>query len=245
MARRKRKYEALRLVPFPKLADADAEAEYGTYGGAVGLSGGIEVSAPGDPVRRGPGFWGAFAFSFWALMGAACSAGLFLLSTGPIQACTGYGIWLSLAPPELLPAWTGHGSLGPVVFPLAHLGLESWLLTLIVFPVVGFRLSKAQWPRWRPKAWTCAAMAGMALAVLALVSYRLPPEKGWNPCDGSNPISYAKVPIIDWYEIPAAIGFLVLAAAMWWILTAPRHPARLPRHPGQSPGLTGAGRPRR
>jgi hypothetical protein len=57
----------------------------GNYCGAVGPSGGIEVSAPGDPVRPGPGFWGAFAFSFWALMGAACSAGLFLLSTGPIQ----------------------------------------------------------------------------------------------------------------------------------------------------------------
>jgi hypothetical protein len=33
-----------------------------------------------------------------------------------------------------------------------------------------------------------------------------------HPCDGSNPISYAKVPTVDRYEISAAIGFLVLAA---------------------------------
>jgi len=145
------------------------------------------------------------------------------LSTGPVQACWGYGIWLSSAPPELLPAWTGHGSLGNVVFSLAHQGL---LLALIVFAVVGYGLSKAQRPRRRPTAWTCAAMAGMALTVLALVSYRLPPVGNWDTgCDGSIPINHAQVPIIDWFEIPATIGFLVLAAAMWRILTAPGRPA--------------------
>jgi hypothetical protein len=221
------------------VADHGAESEYGAYGGAVGLAGVIEASAPGDPVRPGPGFLGAFArsfwalaFAFWALTGAACSAGRFLLSTGPIQACEGYGIWLSAAPADLLPAWTGHGLLGPLlVFPLTRLGLASWLLALIVFPVAATRLSRA---RWRPAAWAGAAMAGTALAALALFSYRQPPETvqeefssdPW--CTASSPISHVMAPMIDWYEIPAAIGFLALAATMWWILTTPARPAARP-----------------
>jgi len=100
-------------------------------------------------------FW-ALSFSFWALLGAACSAVLFFLSMGPLQACGTYGIWVTLAPPEFFPSWTGLGSHGPLEFTRAHLGLASWLLALIVFPVVGSRLSKAQWRRWRPKAWAYA-----------------------------------------------------------------------------------------
>jgi len=169
-------------------------------------------------------FW-AFAFTSWALLGAACSAGRFLLSTGPIQACEGYGIWLTDAPADLLPAWTGHGPLGPLlVFPLTRLGLGSWLLALIVFRFAATRLPRA---RWRPRAWTYAAMAGTALAALALFSYRQPPETvqeefssdPW--CTTSSPVSHVMAPIIDWCEIPAAIGFLALAATIWWILTAP------------------------
>jgi hypothetical protein len=65
--------------------------------------------------------------------------------------------------------------------------------------------------------------------VLALVSYPIPPEVPPDPRRyGSSPIAYVKVPFIHWFEIPAAIGFLVLAAAMWWILTAPRRPAAKP-----------------
>jgi hypothetical protein len=191
----------------------------------------LRVLAPGNTVRPGPRFRVAFAFSSWALVGATCSAYFFLLSTGPIQAGTGYGIWLSSAPPESLPAWTGLGPLGPYLFPLARLGLLSWLLALIAFPIVGFRLSKAQWPQWRPAAWTCAAMAGMGLAALAIVSYRLPAEAFSAPGRyGTSWIGYVKVPFINWYEIPDAVGFLVLAAAMWWILTAPR---RLAARPGK------------
>ena len=196
----------------------------------MSLSGRIETSAPGDPTRPRTGFWEvfarsfwAFAFSFWALMGAACSAILFFLSMGPLQACGTYGIWITLAPPEFFPSWTGLGSHGPLEFTRAHLGLASWLLALIVFPVVGSRLSKVQWRRWRPKAWAYAAMAGTALAVLALFSYRIPPAPEAYAgilCDPSLPISHVTAPIIDWYEIPATIGFLVLAAAMWRILIA-------------------------
>jgi hypothetical protein len=67
-------------------------------------------------------------------------------------------------------------------------------------------------------------MAGMALAVLAIISYQLPAE-----VSASNPMGYAyvKVPFMNWQEIPAAIRFLVLAAAMWWILTAPRRRSSL------------------
>lgn len=83
---------------------------------------------------------------------------------GPLQACGTYGIGFTLAPPEFFPSWTGLGSHGPLEFIRAHLGLASWLLALIVFPVVGSRLYKAQWRRWRPKAWAYAAMAGTALA---------------------------------------------------------------------------------
>jgi hypothetical protein len=184
---------------------------------------------PGDPVRPGPRFGWALAFSFWALTGAACSAFRFVLSTGPLQACGGYGIWLSAAPQELLPAWTGHGLLGPELFPFTRLGLASWLLALIVFPVVGSRLSKAQGPQWRPKAWAGAKIAGMVLAVLAVVSYQVPSAGDWDSmCGGSNPIDHATAPIIGWGEIPVTIGFLVLAAAMWWILTAPKRPAARP-----------------
>lgn len=189
-------------------------------------------------MRPGPGFRGAaaryfwaLAFALWALTGAACSAGRFLLSTGPVQACEGSGIWLTAAPPDLLPAWTGHSVLGPLVFSWTRLGLGSWLLALIVFRVAAKRLSKA---RWRPAAWACAAMAGTALAALALFSYRQPPEtvqEEFSPdpwCTASSPVSHVMAPIIDWLEIPAAIGFLVLAAAMWWILTAPGRPAARP-----------------
>jgi hypothetical protein len=207
------------------VADRGAEGEYWTYAGAVGPSEGIEASVPGDPVRPGPRLWEAFAFSFWALTGAACSGYFFLVSTGPIQAGPGYGIWLSEAPPESLPGWTGLGPLGPYLFPFARLGLLSWLLALIVFPVGFARLSKAQRPQWWSAAWTYAAMTGMALAVLAIASYQLPAE-----VSASNPMGYAyvKVPFINWQEIPAAIGFLVLAVAMWWILTAPRRLAARP-----------------
>jgi len=146
------------------------------------------------------------------------------VSTGPIQGGPGDGIWLRAAPPEALPGWTGLGPLGPYLFPFARLGLLSWLLAPIVFPVGFAGLSKAQRPQWWPAAWTYAAMAGMALALLAIV-YQLPAE-----ASASNPIGYAyvKVPFINWQEIPAAIGFLVLAAAMWWILTAPRRLAVRP-----------------
>jgi hypothetical protein len=89
-------------------------------------------------------------------MGAACSAYFFLVSTGPVQDCIGYGIWLSEAPPE---------------------SRESVL---------------------RPRA-------------LWAISGRL-----------------RRAPYINWYEIPVTTGFLVLAAARWWILTAPKRPAARP-----------------
>lgn len=166
----------------------------------------------------------------WALTGAVCSGYLFLVSTGPIQAGPDYGIWLSWAPPESLPGWTGLGPLGPFLFPFARLGLLSWLLALIVFPIGCARLSKVQRPQWWAAAWTYTAMAGMALAVLAIASYGLPAE-----VSASNPMSYAyvRVPVINWQEIPLAIGFLVLGGAMWWILTAPR---RLAARPANRPG---------
>jgi hypothetical protein len=169
--------------------------------------------------------WEAFAFSFWALTGAACSGYFFLVSTGPIQAGPGYGIWLSEAPPESLPGWTGLGPLGPYLFPFARLGLLSWLLAPIVFSIGFARLSRAQRPQWWSAAWTYAAMAGMALALLAIVLYQLPAE-----VSASNPMGYAyvKVPFINWQEIPETIGFLILAAAMWRILTAPRRLAARP-----------------
>lgn len=181
--------------------------------------------------------WEAFAFSFWALMGAACSGYLFLVSTGPIQAGPGCGIWLSSAPPESLPAWTGLGPLGPFLFPFARLGLLSWLLAFIVFPVGFARLPKVQRPQWWAGAWTYTTMAGMALTVLAVVSYGLPAE-----VSASNPMGYAyvKVPVINWQEIPLAIGFLVLAAAMWWIVTASRRPAA---RPGNRSGHVGGTSP--
>jgi hypothetical protein len=117
------------------------------------------------------------------------------------------------------------------VYPLTSLGLASWLLALIVFAVAGTRLSKA---RGRPAAWACAATAGTALAALALFSYRLPPETAQEEssadpwCSVSTPVSHVTAPVIDWLEIPAAIGFLVLAALMWRILTAPGQPAAKP-----------------
>jgi hypothetical protein len=195
----------------------------------VGPSEGIEASEPSDPARPGPRLWWAFAFSSWALTGAACSACYFLVSTGPVQACFGYGIWLSEAPPEWLPTWTGLGPLGPYLFPFARLGLLSWLLALIVFPIVGVRLFNARWPHRWPGAWACAAVTGMALAVLAIFSYRVPAEasSASEPC-GSSPTGYGGVPYINWCEIPVTIGFLILAAAMRWILTAPKRLAVRP-----------------
>jgi hypothetical protein len=72
-------------------------------------------------------------------------------------------------------------------------------------------------------------VAGIALAVLAIFSYRVPAEasSASEPC-GSSPTGYGGVPYINGCEIPVTIGFLVLAAAMRWILTAPKRPAARP-----------------
>jgi hypothetical protein len=189
----------------------------------VSLSGEFEASAPRDIARPDPRFWVATIFSFWALLGAACSAFLFLVSTGPVQAGYGSGIWFSAAPPEWLPAWTGLGPLGPSLFPFARLGLLSWWLALIVFPVVG-RLAKVRRAPWW-SSWPCAALAGTVLAVLAVFTYRLPAQAP--QADESSTWNYVKMPFINWQEIAYAIGFLVLATAMRWILAAPpRRPAR-------------------
>ncbi len=72
-------------------------------------------------------------------------------------------------------------------------------------------------------------MAGMALAVLADVSYQLPrPVFSTTGPDGSSLTGYSTVPFVNWYEIPATIGFLILALAMWWIMTAPARPSAKP-----------------
>jgi hypothetical protein len=175
-------------------------------------------------------FWATLAFPFWALAGAAGSACLFLLSTGPVQAGTGSGIWLSWSPPESPPAWTGLGFLGSWLFPAASLALWSWVLALIVFLIVGFvHLSQTQQPRGWRAAWTCAVMAGAALAVLAAVSYQLPAPVYSAPGPyGTSLTGYARVPLVNWPELPATAGFLILAVAMWRIMTAPARPAARP-----------------
>ena len=179
----------------------------------------LRASAAGDAVRPGQKSWWTFAFSFWALAGAAGSAYLFIVSTGPVRATSDYGIWFSLAPPESLPAWTGLGPYGPSLYPYARLCLFSWGLALIVFPVAGVRLSKIQRPDWWPLAWAGAAATGLILAFIAIASYRFPPT-----VDDSSAMGYHYVPVtvINWQEIPIAIGFMVLAALMWLILTAHR-----------------------
>ena len=187
------------------------------------------AAGPSDPVRHRLRSWGALVIPAWALIGAAGSAYLFLESTGPVQAGTGTGIWLSSAPPEAAPAWTGLGSLSPFLFPAARFVLLSWA-PVIVFLLVGFvHLSKTQWPQWWPATWPCAVVAGTALGVLAVFSYRLPPEvfSAAAP-DGSVWTGYVRVPVINWYEIPAAIGFLILALVLWWMLIAPERPAARP-----------------
>ena len=57
----------------------------------------------------------------------------------------------------------------------------------------------------------------MMLAIVAIASYRFPPT-----VDDSSAMGYHYVPVtvINWQEIPIAIGFLVLAAIMWLILKA-------------------------
>jgi multidrug efflux pump subunit AcrB len=112
-----------------------------------------------------------------------------------------------------------------LLYPFARLGLLSWLLALVVFPIGCARLSKARRPEWWAGAWTYTASAGIMLAVIAILSYGLPRE-----VSASNSMGYAyvKVPFINWQKIPIAIGYLVLAAAMWWILTAPGRPAARP-----------------
>jgi hypothetical protein len=146
---------------------------------------------------------------------------LFVVSTGPVQATSDYGIWFSLAPPERLPAWTGLGPYGPSLYPYARLCLFSWGLALIVFSVASVRLTKIQRPDWWGLAWSGTAAAGTILAIIAITSYRLPPT-----VDDSSAASYHYVPVtvINWQEIPIAIGFTVLAAITWLILTA--HPSR-------------------
>jgi hypothetical protein len=180
------------------------------------------------PLGEGPGqrlrFWGAFALPAWALMGAVGAAYLFLESTGPVQAGMGTGIWLSLAPPESPPAWTGLGSLGPFLFPLARLALLAWAPVIVLLLVGLFHLPEAQRPYRRPGVWPCAVMAGTALGVLAVVSYRLPPEV-WS---AGGPVGYVRVPVINWYEIPAVVGFLIVALAMWWLMRTPERPAAAP-----------------
>ena len=109
------------------------------------------------------------------------------------------------------------------MYPLARLGLLPWLLPIPVYVFAGSRLSRARWPCGRPKAWTFASLAGSALSALAYLSFPNDPAPNSDTvCDGSNPISHAIGPITDWCEIPATIGFLVLATAMWWLMTAPR-----------------------
>jgi hypothetical protein len=162
-------------------------------------------------------------------MGAASSAYLFLESAGPVQAGTGTGIWLSSAPPESPPAWTGLGSLSPFLFPAARLVLLAWA-PVILFLLVGFtHLSKAQWPRWSSAAWPGAVVAGTALGALAVFSYRLPRQvfSAASP-DGGVWTGYVRVPVVNWCEIPAAIGFMTLALVMWRMLKAPERPAARP-----------------
>jgi hypothetical protein len=186
---------------------------------------GVHWLAGWKPSARG--FWGALVIPAWTLMAAASCAYLFLESTGPVQAGTGTGIWLSSAPPESPPAWTGLGSLSPFLFPAARLVLLSWAPVLVVLLAGFVRTSKR--PQWWPAAWLCAGAAGMALSVLAVFSYRLPPEvsSAAGP-DGSVWTGYVRVPVIDWYEIPAAIGFGILALLLWWMLMAPERPAAGP-----------------
>ncbi|MGH3399549.1 MAG: hypothetical protein ACRDPO_33170 [Streptosporangiaceae bacterium] len=152
------------------------------------------------------------------------------MSTGPVQAGTGTGIWLSWSPPESPPSWTGLGSLSSYLFPAADVALLSWPLALIVFLIVGFvHLSKTQQPRWWRAAWTCAVMAGAALAVLAVVSYQLPaPVNSAAGRYGSSLISYSTVGFVNWHEIPATVGFLILAVPMWRIVTSPARSAARP-----------------
>jgi hypothetical protein len=172
----------------------------------------------------------------WALTGAAGSAYLFLESMGPVQAGTGTGSWLSSAPPESPPAWTGLGSLSWFLFPAARLVLLSWA-PVIIFLLARF-VHMSHRPQWWPLMWFCAAIAGTALGVLAVFSYRLPAEvfSVAGP-DGSAWTGYVRVPVINWYDIPAAIGFLILALVMWWTLIVPERPAARPSR-GLLPALS-------
>ena len=115
-----------------------------------------------------------------------------------------------------------------MLFPFARLGLMSWWLALIVFPAAG-RLATVRRAPWWP-SWPWPASAGMLLAVLAVFTYTLPaPAPG---AEESSTANYVKVPFVNWQELTAAIGFLVLAVAMWWIVTAPGRAAQVAR-PGK------------
>ena len=186
------------------------------YTGVVSIDRELRASAAGDALRPGQKSWWTFAYSFWALAGAAGSAYLFVVSTGPVRATSDYGIWFNLAPPDRSRV-DRTGPYGPSLYPYARLCLFSWGLALIVFPVAGVRLSKIQRPDWWPLAWASAAATGLILALIAITSYRFPPM-----VDDSSAMGYHYVPVtvINWQEIPVPIGFMVLAALMWLILTA-------------------------
>jgi quinol-cytochrome oxidoreductase complex cytochrome b subunit len=178
------------------------------------------VTEPGD--RHRLRLRGALALPGWALIGTASSTYLLLESTGPVQAGTGTGIWLSSAPPETPPHGPGSAPSAPCCSPPVRLVLLSWA-PIALFLLVSFtHRSGAKRPQWRPAVMAYALLVGTALGLLAVISYRLPAQLSSAPGpDGSAWTGYVRVPVINWYDIPAAIGFLIVALVMWRMLIPP------------------------
>lgn len=149
----------------------------------------------------------------WVGAGAVYAAYFFYLSTKPYPG-TDLGIvgWAEISVPF------------QIVIALATI---AWVAGFFAVPISGlFRLRGWRRARWRRAiAWACAWMVGVALSVLAGYWGQYPYDSCHDQpgalsiqCPSGSP---AKV---SWGELPICAAFLVLAAAMTWILAVP--PAR-------------------
>ena len=144
--------------------------------------------------------------SCWSLIGAAAAGWLFVLSTAPPGQA---GVADPFAGPPDPPAWTGISpGAGFLIDFTGALAFLPWLLMSIPVLVLGLRrLSQvARSAIWWQVAWTGVVGAGVALAVLAVISFHFPPPY----------VSWA--PVLSWGDLAIALAFLVLGIIMWCLM---------------------------